>query len=56
LASHSAWSLAHSNSKWRSTCGTNLQISIVEMFLPMHVREPWPNCIALPCEYLRSER
>jgi hypothetical protein len=33
-----------------------LQISIVEMFLPMQVREPWPNCIALQCEYLRAER
>jgi hypothetical protein len=43
LAVHSGLVDAHSNSKWRSTCGTNLLISIKEMFLPMHVREPWPN-------------
>jgi len=34
---------AHSRSKFRRTCGTSLPISMMEMFLPMQVREPYPN-------------
>lgn len=35
---------AHSRSKWRRIWGTNFPISMSEMFLPIHVRAPPPNC------------
>lgn len=41
--SHSGSCEAHVMLKWRNICGTNLPISIMEMFLPMQVRAPCPN-------------
>jgi hypothetical protein len=35
---------AHSMSKCRSICGTNLEISSMAIFFPIHARDPWPNC------------
>ena len=43
LTRHSRSSDAHSISKWRIICGINLPISMMEMFFPIHVREPYPN-------------
>jgi hypothetical protein len=43
LVFHSSFFDTHSKSKVCRTRGTNLPISIIEMFFPMHVRAPCPN-------------
>ena len=44
LSFHSGSGDAHSRSKYRKICGTSLPISMIEMFFPIHVRAPYPNC------------
>jgi hypothetical protein len=40
---HSDFSDVHSRSKKRKICGMNLPISMIEIFFPMHVLDPYPN-------------
>ena len=47
---HSLDGSTNSTSNVRRICVTNLPISMMEMFLPMHVRAPWPNYTMNRCQ------